>query len=95
MKEQGWKYCPSESAPAYRHPIVHDSYLQYVSPMSFAAMVTISDEDYFSSHFCYRCGGLIVRSGPGQEIKQAISSHYATNRELFRYPGASVTELPK
>jgi len=131
MKEQGWKYCPSESALAYRHlrshlsvacktPIqkesgcnhmtvrryhrdmsallltpcpstVHDSCLQYVGLIPFATVIVISDGDgeYLSSHFCYRCGGLIVRSGLGQEIKQAISSHYASNCELFHYPEAS------
>jgi len=43
-------------------------------------------ENFLNRHFCYICGGLIVRSGLGQEIKEATSTHYNKNCKLFEYP---------
>ena len=65
---------------------VHDSCMQHVSPRLFAIVVICLMRNPLSSHFCYMCGGLIVRSGLGQEIKQAISSHFANNCMLFHAP---------
>jgi len=71
MKQQGWKYCPS-----CKTPIQKESGCNHMTCMTPAC----------NTHFCYRCGELIVKSGLGQEIKQAISNHYASNCELFHYP---------
>jgi hypothetical protein len=123
MKQQGWKYCPCEPAPAtfylldshfpllqharrpsrkhrdaitcrYVGPIyillgrhwltrtstVPDSCMQNVSPRPFAIVMTMSYREFLTRHFCYICGGLIVKSARGQEIKQAISAHYRNCR---------------
>jgi hypothetical protein len=38
---------------------------------------------FLTRHFCYICGGLIVRSALGQEIKEATSAHYRKICVLF------------
>ncbi|KAH8986524.1 hypothetical protein EDB86DRAFT_2954517 [Lactarius hatsudake] len=38
-------------------------------------------------HFCYLCGGLIVKSALGQEVKEATSNHFRSKCALFEVPG--------
>jgi len=71
MKKQGWKYCPS-----CKTPIQKESGCNHMSCMTPAC----------NTHFCYLCGGLIVKSALGNEIQEAISSHYRKNCTLFVVP---------
>ncbi|KAI9511016.1 hypothetical protein F5148DRAFT_1010122 [Russula earlei] len=71
MKEQGWKYCPT-----CKTPIQKESGCNHMSCMTPAC----------NTHFCYVCGGLIVRSALGNDIKVAISNHYSKNCGLFTVP---------
>ncbi|KAI9455038.1 hypothetical protein F5148DRAFT_1277260 [Russula earlei] len=64
MKQQGWKYCPT-----CKTPIQKESGCNHMSCMTPAC----------NTHFCYVCGGLIVRSPVGHDIRDAISSHYGQN----------------
>jgi hypothetical protein len=43
-------------------------------------------ENFLTRHFCYICGGLIVRSALGEEINEAASAHYRKNCALFEAP---------
>jgi hypothetical protein len=43
-------------------------------------------DKFLNRHFCYICGGLIVRSALGQEIEEATSAHYRKNCMLFEVP---------
>jgi len=71
MKEQGWKYCPSCKTP-----------IQKVSGCNHMSCMTPA----CNTHFCYLCGGLIVKSALGQEIKAATSNHYRSDCTLFEVP---------
>ncbi|KAH9022039.1 hypothetical protein EDB84DRAFT_1511139 [Lactarius hengduanensis] len=72
MKQQGWKYCPS-----CKTPILKVSGCNHMSCMTPAC----------NTHFCYLCGGLIVKSALGQEVKEATSNHFRSKCALFEYPG--------
>jgi hypothetical protein len=50
----------------------------------FAIVVILSDWESLFSHFCYGCGGLIVRSGLGNVVNQAIAHHFSGNCALFQ-----------
>jgi hypothetical protein len=71
MKQQGWKYCPTCKTP-----------IQKISGCNHMSCLTPA----CNTHFCYICGGLIVKSALGQEIKEAISAHYSKNCQLFEVP---------
>jgi len=72
MKEQGWKYCPSCKTP-----------IQKVSGCNHMLCMAPA----CNTHFCYLCGGLIVKSALGQEINEATASHFSSNCTLFEVPG--------
>jgi len=61
MKMRGWKHCPGCTTP-----IQKDSGCNHMTCMSPGC----------NTHFCYICGGLIIKSALGQEIRDAISAHY-------------------
>ena len=65
---------------------VYDPRMQYVSA-SHTALSIRSDGEFLARHFCYLCGGLIVKSALGQEIGEATSSHFGSNCTLFEVPG--------
>jgi len=71
MKQQGWKYCPSCKTP-----------IQKISGCNHMSCMTPA----CNTHFCYICGGLMVKSALGQEIKEATSAHYRKNCVLFEVP---------
>ncbi|KAI9453842.1 hypothetical protein BJY52DRAFT_1152884 [Lactarius psammicola] len=71
MKQQGWKYCPSCKTP-----------IQKVSGCNHMSCMTPA----CNTHFCYLCGGLIVKSALGQEVKEATSNHYRLKCALFEVP---------
>ncbi|KAG0699977.1 hypothetical protein DFH29DRAFT_934380 [Suillus ampliporus] len=71
MKQRGWKYCPNCKTPVQRDGGC--SHMTCVSPGC-------------NTHFCYACGGHIVRSALRGEIQTAISTHYRVCK-LFDYPG--------
>ncbi|KAH9056530.1 hypothetical protein EDB87DRAFT_1566420 [Lactarius vividus] len=72
MKQQGWKYCPSCKTP-----------IQKVSGCNHMSCMTPA----CNTHFCYLCGGLIVKSALGQEVKEATSNHFRSQCALFEVPG--------
>ncbi|KAI9434828.1 hypothetical protein H4582DRAFT_1818325 [Lactarius indigo] len=72
MKQQGWKYCPSCKTP-----------IQKVSGCNHMSCMTPA----CNTHFCYLCGGLIVKSALGQEVREATSNHFSSNCALFEVPG--------
>ncbi|KAH9046366.1 hypothetical protein EDB83DRAFT_2404799 [Lactarius deliciosus] len=72
MKQQGWKYCPSCKTP-----------IQKVSGCNHMSCMTPA----CNTHFCYLCGGLIVKSALGQEVKEATSNHFRSKCALFEVPG--------
>ncbi|KAH9169622.1 hypothetical protein EDB89DRAFT_2098593 [Lactarius sanguifluus] len=72
MKQQGWKYCPSCKTP-----------IQKVSGCNHMSCMTPA----CNTHFCYLCGGLIVKSALGQEVKEATSNHFRSKCTLFEVPG--------
>jgi hypothetical protein len=47
----------------------------------------VPDVESLTRHFCYLCGGLIVKSTLGREIKGATSRHFGSNCNLFEFPG--------
>ncbi|KAI9452124.1 hypothetical protein BJY52DRAFT_1124676, partial [Lactarius psammicola] len=71
MQQQGWKYCPS-----CKTPIQKVAGCNHISCMTPAC----------NTHFCYLCGGLIVKSAVRREIKEAISSHFRSECTLFEVP---------
>ncbi|KAI0273216.1 hypothetical protein BGY98DRAFT_1120058 [Russula aff. rugulosa BPL654] len=71
MKQQGWKYCPT-----CKTPIQKTSGCNHMSCMTPAC----------NTHFCYICGGLIVKSALGREIEEATSAHFEKNCALFEVP---------
>ncbi|KAH9961180.1 hypothetical protein BJV74DRAFT_871919 [Russula compacta] len=71
MKEQGWKYCPTCKTP-----------IQKVSGCNHMSCLTPA----CNTHFCYLCGGLIVKSALGSEVKDAVSNHFRRNCMLFEVP---------
>ena len=48
-------------------------------------------EDLLTRHFCYHCGGLIVKSALAREIAEAISAHF--RRNCTQFWGARVEPL--
>jgi hypothetical protein len=65
---------------------VYDSCMQHVSPSPFFMVVSMSDRELCARHFCYICGGLIVKSALGSEIDEAVSSHFGKDCQLFAVP---------
>ncbi|KAF8446345.1 hypothetical protein L210DRAFT_3529691 [Boletus edulis BED1] len=70
MKEKGWKHCPNCATP-----IQKESGCNHMSCISPGC----------NSHFCYICGGMIVRSALNQEINNAVSVHFR-KCQLFEVP---------
>ncbi|KIJ64841.1 hypothetical protein HYDPIDRAFT_153660 [Hydnomerulius pinastri MD-312] len=70
MKERGWKYCPN-----CKTPIQKDSGCNHMMCISPGC----------NTHFCYVCGGMIVRSAVRQEVNGALSKHYE-KCQLFEVP---------
>ena len=65
---------------------VYGSFVQYVSPRPSLLESPRLTENILTRHFCYICGGLIVRSALAQGIKEAIEAHYRKNCALFEVP---------
>ncbi|KAJ7750690.1 hypothetical protein DFH07DRAFT_746063 [Mycena maculata] len=70
MERQGWKYCPGCQTPYEK--IEGCNHMQCSSPGC-------------GTHFCYKCGEVIVRSAPAQETNEAIRAHYRRCTQ-FEYP---------
>jgi len=68
VKQQGWKYCPTCKTPIQKGSGCH--HMKCITPAC-------------NTHFCYTCGGLIVRSANGKEINTAVTKHYSKNCALF------------
>ncbi|KAH9991339.1 hypothetical protein BJV77DRAFT_536913 [Russula vinacea] len=68
VKQQGWKYCPT-----CKTPIQKRSGCNHMTCPSPAC----------NTHFCYICGGFIVKSTSAKEINTAISAHFRKKCELF------------
>ncbi|KAJ7120033.1 hypothetical protein C8R44DRAFT_981988 [Mycena epipterygia] len=64
-----WKCCPECQTPFEK--IDGCNHMQCPSPCS--------------THFCYSCGEVIVRSAPGQETIDAVAAHYR-RCTMFDYP---------
>ncbi|KAF9016567.1 hypothetical protein BDZ89DRAFT_1022679 [Hymenopellis radicata] len=62
MGQQGWKYCPG-----CKTPVMKTSGCNHMTCMSPGC----------NTHFCYRCGGNIVQSALRNDIRGAVSAHYA------------------
>ena len=65
---------------------VYGSRMQYVSPRPSLLESPSLTENFLTRHFCYICGGLIVRSALAQGMKEAIEAHYRKNCALFEVP---------
>ncbi|KIO01560.1 hypothetical protein M404DRAFT_1002985 [Pisolithus tinctorius Marx 270] len=61
MKEQGWHYCPSCKTPFQKD--YGCNHMTCIAPGC-------------NTHFCYRCGELIVRSALRDEVGKAVTAHY-------------------
>ncbi|KAM5540362.1 hypothetical protein V8D89_005820 [Ganoderma adspersum] len=61
MRQRGWKHCPGCQTPAEK--IDGCNHMTCMSPGC-------------NTHFCYRCGELIVQSALRGEIQRAVSRHY-------------------
>ncbi|KAI5122455.1 hypothetical protein M0805_008766 [Coniferiporia weirii] len=72
MDKRGWKNCPGCKTPTEK--IDGCNHMTCCSPGC-------------NTHFCYICGGLIVRSNQRANINAAVSSHYKSNCMLFNVPG--------
>ncbi|KAI9572593.1 hypothetical protein HD554DRAFT_2061352 [Boletus coccyginus] len=70
MKEKGWKHCPNCMTP-----ILKEAGCNHMSCISPGC----------NTHFCYICGGMIVRSALNQEINQSVSEHFR-KCQLFEVP---------
>ena len=60
--------------------------MQHVSCRPFAIVITISDREFLNRHFCYVCGGLILKSALGKEVEEAVSAHYRKKCQFFKVP---------
>ncbi|KAG9314710.1 hypothetical protein JVU11DRAFT_5519 [Chiua virens] len=70
MKEKGWKHCPNCTTP-----ILKETGCNHMACIATGC----------NTHFCYICGGMIVRSALNAEINQAVSAHFRTC-QLFEVP---------
>ncbi|OCH90048.1 hypothetical protein OBBRIDRAFT_812888 [Obba rivulosa] len=61
MDQRGWKHCPGCQTPVER--------TEGCNHMTCSA-------PRCNTHFCYKCGGLVVRSLKRKEIKAALDAHY-------------------
>ncbi|KAI6020284.1 hypothetical protein BKA83DRAFT_689605 [Pisolithus microcarpus] len=61
MKEKGWQYCPSCKTPIQKE--YGCNHMMCIAPGC-------------NTHFCYRCGELVVRSALREEVGRAVSGHY-------------------
>ncbi|KAI6102651.1 hypothetical protein EDD16DRAFT_343524 [Pisolithus croceorrhizus] len=61
MKEKGWHYCPSCKTPIQKE--YGCNHMMCIAPGC-------------NTHFCYRCGELIVRSALREEVGKVVSEHY-------------------
>ncbi|KAI0058501.1 hypothetical protein BV25DRAFT_1810589, partial [Artomyces pyxidatus] len=64
MRQRGWKYCPCEHA--CRTATSKSDGCNHMTCISPAC----------NTHFCYVCGGLIIRSALRNEVKAALTAHY-------------------
>ncbi|KAK0489056.1 hypothetical protein IW261DRAFT_1390486 [Armillaria novae-zelandiae] len=71
MKQRGWKYCPG-----CKTPVQKESGCNHMTCMSPGC----------NTHFCYICGGKIVRSALRGDIQTAVSDHYLRRCTLFEVP---------
>ncbi|KAK0501419.1 hypothetical protein EDD18DRAFT_1317711, partial [Armillaria luteobubalina] len=71
MKKRGWKYCPG-----CKTPVQKESGCNHMTCMSPGC----------NTHFCYICGGKIVRSALRGDIQTAVSDHYRHRCTLFEVP---------
>lgn len=71
VKRKGWRYCPSCKTPIQK--VSGCNHLMCIVPRC-------------NTHFCYACGGLIVRSALRDEVRHAITKHYNTKCLLFEVP---------
>ncbi|KZW03706.1 hypothetical protein EXIGLDRAFT_709364 [Exidia glandulosa HHB12029] len=69
MQKTGWKYCPGCHTPTEK--IAGCNHMTCESPGC-------------NTHFCYKCGELIVKSASQAEVRLRVGGHYA-RCELFRY----------
>lgn len=71
MKDTGWKYCPGCKTPCEK--IAGCNHMTCTSPGC-------------NTHFCYKCGAMIVKSDSKLEIGAGVTAHYLSCA-LFEYPG--------
>ncbi|TFK26232.1 hypothetical protein FA15DRAFT_667730 [Coprinopsis marcescibilis] len=64
MKKKGWRYCPGCTMPVQK-----DSGCNHMACTAPGC----------HSHFCYKCGKLILTSATGRGVGEEVTSHYATN----------------
>ncbi|CAK5267540.1 unnamed protein product [Mycena citricolor] len=61
MKRRGWKHCPGCQTPFQK-----SSGCNHMTCLAPGC----------NTHFCYVCGGSIIRSAAAQQIREAVSQHY-------------------
>lgn len=64
MKKKGWRYCPGCTMPT-----VKDAGCNHMSCVAPGC----------HTHFCYKCGKLIVVSATGRNVGEEVTLHYASN----------------
>ncbi|KAG6330041.1 hypothetical protein ID866_9049 [Astraeus odoratus] len=86
VKRKGWHYCPSVSQFPIPSTEIRLSLWQVAERQSRSSIQCIVPG--CNTHFCYVCGGLIVRSALRDEVRHAIARHYSSKCLLFEVPGA-------
>ncbi|KAL4063265.1 hypothetical protein V8B97DRAFT_1992842 [Scleroderma yunnanense] len=73
VRRKGWRYCPSCKTPIQK--VSGCNHLMCIAPGC-------------NTHFCYVCGGLIVRSALRDEVRHSITKHYSAKCLLFEVPSS-------
>lgn len=81
-----WRYVMTISS-SYVHICDTNFNIQCITPGCNAWVFIIIHKDlatqsFFCSHFCYKCGQLVIRSAVRNEVQRALESHYG-RCELF------------
>ncbi|KAL4071879.1 hypothetical protein J3A83DRAFT_4093165 [Scleroderma citrinum] len=71
MKKKGWKYCPNCKTAILKEDGCN--HMRCIAPGC-------------NTHFCYLCGGLIIRSSVKDEISREVDKHYSKKCDLFQVP---------
>lgn len=82
MKKKGWRHCPGCTMPVVKEygcnhmacvaPGCHRC-VQSPCHRSSCLMTCLPD-----SHFCYKCGKLIIQSATGRNVGEEVTLHYTS-----------------